>query len=197
MGGLGRKGFEGIDDSFEVAQHDAVVVGQAAVSVGLGGGDKAAGLVGLTVVGGQELDGGLEVGACETSVGVRAVLLWWSSTESVGKAGLYAGEVVLDPLGLRGRRVRLQGQVLAVDVDAGGAPRLEGFADGGVVQVGVGCGHLRAGVAEESLHDMLGHALVDQACPVCVAELMRAYLCWPFGAVVQFDRVLPAAHALA
>ena len=39
----------------------AQAMGEAVMAVGLGGGDQLGGLVGLAAVGGQELDGGLEV----------------------------------------------------------------------------------------------------------------------------------------
>ena len=56
--------------------------------------------------------------------------------------------------------------MLAINVDAGRAPSLERFADGGLVEAGVGGGHLRAGMAEESLHDVLLYTLVDETCAV-------------------------------
>ena len=106
---LRREWFEGADDLLEVAEHDPVVVGEPVVPVVVGGGDEPAGLVGLMMMGGQELDGGLEVGAGEAGVGVRAVLLGRSTAEPVGETGLDAGEVVFDPLGVGGRRIRFEG----------------------------------------------------------------------------------------
>ena len=97
---VGGEVFEAVDDLFEVAEHDSVVVDETVASVGLGGVDEPLGFFCLAAVGGQELDGGLEIGAGETGVGVRAVLLGRPSAEAVGQAGGDAGEVVFDPLGV-------------------------------------------------------------------------------------------------
>ena len=61
--------------------------------------------VGLAAVDVEELRGGLEVGAGEAGVGVRAVLLGRPTAVAVGQAVADPGEVVLDPLGVGGEGV--------------------------------------------------------------------------------------------
>ena len=53
----------------------AMVVNKPEPAVGFGGGDEQPGLVALAAVDVEERRGGLEVGAGEAGVGVRAVLL--------------------------------------------------------------------------------------------------------------------------
>src|SRR5680860_291308 len=137
MVGLLPDRFEAGDDLLEVNEHDPVVVGEAAMAVVFGGGYESTGLVDLVLVGGQELEGGLKVRAGQAGVGMRAVLLRGASAEPVREAGLDPREVVLDPFRIVGWRGGLEGQVFSVDVDPGGAERLERFANGGVVQSGV------------------------------------------------------------
>ena len=49
---------------------------------------------------------------------------------------------------------------------------IEGLADGGVVDAGVMGGHVRAGVAEDLAHDVLGDVVVDQPGSEGVTELV-------------------------
>ena len=79
---------EAVDDLFEVAEHHPVVVCESLTSVGFGGVDEAPGFFCLAAVGGQELDGGLEVRAGQAGVRMRAVLLGRPAAEPVGHAGL-------------------------------------------------------------------------------------------------------------
>src|SRR5665811_172887 len=72
---IGVQFFEGGDEGVEVVVDSAVVVDESEVAVGFGGGDQSSGLVALVSVDVEERWGGLEVGAGETGVGVRAVLL--------------------------------------------------------------------------------------------------------------------------
>ena len=89
---------EGGDDAFEVVLDSAVVVDQALLTVGFGDLEQLLVVLGVLAVDGQELDGGLELGAGQAGVGVGAFLLGRPAAVAVGKAGLDAVEVVLDPL---------------------------------------------------------------------------------------------------
>jgi hypothetical protein len=91
-------------------------------------------------------------------------LLGWPAAIAVGKGVGCPRQVVLDPLGIGGERVRVEAEQAALDVDARPAVALELLAEGGVVQMGVGSGHLRAGMAEQALDHVLGDALVDEPC---------------------------------
>ena len=135
----------------------------------------------------QELGRGLEVGAGEAGVGVRAVLLGRAAAVAVGEAVADPVEVVLDPLGRRGRGVGVVADRLAGDVDPLGLVAVERFPDGGVVDLGVVAGHVRAGMAEELLHDVLGDAGVDQPGPEGVAELVPGHGDRLAGLVAQAD----------
>ena len=120
---------------------------------------------------GEELGGGLEVGAGRAAgLRVRAVLLRGGGPQyPLGKvsAGL-GGEPVLDPFGVCGGCGRVEAEQLALDVHSGLAVALELGADGGVVEVGVEVGHLGAGVAQQALDDVLGDTLVINRVPsVC------------------------------
>ena len=55
-------------------------------------------VLGVLAVHGQELDGGLELGAGQAGVGVRAFLLGRPAAVAVGQAGLDPVQVVLDRL---------------------------------------------------------------------------------------------------
>ena len=140
----------------------AVVGGETKSSVGFGGGDEDSGFVSLAAVDVDERRGRLEVGTGQAGVGVWAVLLGWPSAVAVGQARLDPGHVVFGPFGISGHARRVVGDVFAGEVDSLLAVLVEGPPDGGVVQGGVAGGHLRAGVAEEALDDVLGDALVDE-----------------------------------
>src|SRR6476646_9437683 len=60
------RGFEGVDDGVEVAEHGAVHLDQALVAASLGSGDQFEGLLPLRVVLGQELAGREEHRAGQT-----------------------------------------------------------------------------------------------------------------------------------
>src|SRR5215831_17574638 len=153
--------FEGGDDRLQAALDAVQVLGEALLAVGVGLGDE-------TPVGGclppvdlQEHGRGLEVGAGQAGVGVRAVLLGRAGAVAVGQAVADSVEVVLDPLGRGGGGAGVIADLLAGDVDPLGLVAVERFPDGGVVDLGVVAGHVRAGMAEELLHHMLGDAGVD------------------------------------
>ena len=142
--------------------------------------------------------GGLEVRAGEAGVGVRAVLLGRAAAVAVGQAVADAVEVVLDPLGRRGRerRGRSRSRSPAM-LTRWRLVAVERLPDGGVVDLGVVAGHVRAGVAEELLDDVLGDAGVDQPGPERVAELVAGHGDRLPGLVVQADDALPAPQLLA
>ncbi len=142
----------------------------------------------------DELRGGLEVGAGEAGVGVRAVLLGRASAVAVGQAVSDAGQVVLGPLGISGGGAGVVGHGLAGGVDSLVAVELEGVADGAVVDLGVAGGHAGAGVAEELLDDVLGHAGVDEPGADGVAELVGVDPDGLAGFVPDVDGLLPGAE---
>jgi hypothetical protein len=111
-------------------------------------------------------------GRVRQAFGVRAVLLGRAGAVAVGQAVADPVEVVLDPFGRRGRGVRVVADLLPGDVDPLGLVAVECLPDGGVVDLGVVAGHVRAGVAEEFLHHVLGNAGVDQAGPQCYLYLI-------------------------
>ena len=150
----------------------AKVLCQTELAIGVGTGNQLGVDRRLLAVDIEKLRSGLEVWAGETGVGVRAVLLRWSAAVAVGEAVTHASEVVLDPLGVRGESVQVEGQRVAVGVDPLVAVALEGVAHGVVVDLGVAGGHARAGVAEQLLDDVLGHPGIDQPSADGVAELM-------------------------
>ncbi len=121
------------------------VLDEAELPVGLGAGDEAPVGVGLAAVDVEELGGGLEVGAGQAGVGVRAVLLGRPPAVAVGEAVADAGEVVLDPLGIGGERVGVVVEVLAGGVDPLRAVTLEGVADGVVSSPSPGCARRSSG----------------------------------------------------
>ena len=172
-----------------------MVLDKPEVAVGFGGRDQGSGLVALAAVDVGERRGGLEVGTGEAGVGVGAVLLWWSPAVAVGEAGLDSGHVVFGELRLGGDGGGVVGDALAVEGDPVLAVFVEGLPDGGVVEAGVAGGHLGAGVAEESLNDMLGDAVVDEAGPEGVTKLVRGDGDGFAGLVVETDVVLPANEA--
>ena len=75
-----------------------------------------------------------------------------------------------------------------------GAVALEGVADGAVVDLRVAGGHPRAGVAEQLLDDVLGHAGVDEPGPDGVTELVRVDAHGLAGLVANVDLLLPLAE---
>jgi hypothetical protein len=66
--------FDGGDDALQVTEDLPVVVGKTVTAVGFGGGDQLGGLIGLPAVGGQELDGRLEVGTRQAGCVVMCTL---------------------------------------------------------------------------------------------------------------------------
>jgi len=70
---------------------------------------------------------------------------------------------VLDPLGIGRQGLRVEAEEPPLDVHTALAVALELLAHRGVVQPGINGGHLRAGMAQEALDDVLGHALVHQS----------------------------------
>jgi hypothetical protein len=113
----GRDRFEPGDDAFQVVLDQAEIGGQAGLAVGVGAGDQAQVDRGLAAVGVEEFRSGLEVGAGQAGVGVVAVLLGRPAAVAVGQAVPDPGQVVLDPLGGRGGRVRVVAEGLSGDVD--------------------------------------------------------------------------------
>ncbi len=110
--------FESGDDAVEAGLDVAEVVGESELAVGVGAGDQPPIGVGLVAVDVEELGGGLEVGACEAGIGVRAVLLWWPSAVAVGQAVADPGKVVFDSFGVGGDGVGVVVEVVAGDVDS-------------------------------------------------------------------------------
>src|SRR5205809_341613 len=151
-------GFEGGDDLVQVGLDPAQVLGEAELSLAFGLFDQAAVGGGLPPVDLQELGGGLEVRAGQAGVGVRAVLLVGAAAVAVWEAVADPVEVVLDPLGRRGRGAGVVADPLAGDVDPLGLVAVERLPDGGVVDLGVVAGHVRAGMAEKPLRHMLRDA---------------------------------------
>ena len=84
--------------------------------------------------------------------------------------------------------------MLAADVDPLGAVALEGVAHGAVVDLRVAGRHPRAGVAEQLLDHVLGHASVDQPGSDGVAELVRVDVHGLAGLVANVDLLLPLAE---
>lgn len=154
--------FEAGDDPFEVGLDAAQVLGEPELAVGVGLGDQAAVGWGLPSVDLQELRGGLEVWAGQAGVRVRAVLLGRAAAVDVRQAVADAVEVVLDSFGRSGRRVGAVADRLTADVDLLGLVAVECLPDGGVVDLGVVAGHVRAGMAEEPLRHVLRDAGIDQ-----------------------------------
>src|ERR1700674_628733 len=105
VGVVSVEGFEGGDDGVEAVLDLAQVGHLPEPSVGFGFGDEPTVGLGLGSVHGQELRCGLKVGACQASIRVRALALWWPPAVAVGQAVGDAGQVVLDPLGVGGRRL--------------------------------------------------------------------------------------------
>jgi len=128
------KCIEGGDDSLQMPEDLAVIVGETVMAVGFGRGDQLGGLVGLSAVGGQEFDGGLKIGTRQAGVGMRTILLRWSAAEAVWEAGLDAAEVVLDPLGIGGGSDWVVGEALTINVHPPLAVSVEGLSNGSVVQ---------------------------------------------------------------
>src|SRR5664279_996001 len=81
------------------------------------------------------------------------------STRWAGVGG--AGQSVFDPLSVRGRRLRVEAEQLSLHADPGLAVAFELGPDRGVVQLGINGRHLRPGMAQQSLDDVLGNAGVD------------------------------------
>src|SRR5271170_3881590 len=182
--------FEGGDDLVQAGLDPAQVLGQALLAVGVGLGDEGAVGGGLAPVDLQEHGRGLEVRAGQAGVGVRAVLLGWAGAVAVGEAVADPVEVVLDPLGRRGRGVGVVADPLPGDVDPLGLVAVERLPDGGVVNLGVVAGHVGAGMGEELLHDVLRDAGVDQPGSESVTELVTGHRDRLPGLVAQADDVL-------
>ena len=142
----------------------------------------------------EELGCGLEVGAGETGVGVRAVLLGWAAAVAVGEAVVDPRQVVLDPFRVGGGGVGVVRESFAGGVDPAVAVALEGVADGGVVDLGVAGGHARTGVAEQFLDDVLRDAGVDEPGPDGVTELVGVDSHGLAGLVAHVDLSLPVAE---
>ena len=111
--------------------------------------------------------GGLEVWAGQAGIRVRAVLLCGAAAVAVRQAVADAVEVVLDPLGGGGRGAGVVADLLARDVHPLGLVAVERFPAGGVVDLGVGVCHVRAGMAEELLHHVLRDAGVETGFRAC------------------------------
>ena len=114
----GRDRFERGDNAFQVVLHLAEIGGEAGLAVRVGAGEQAQVDSGLAAVGVEEFRGGLEVGAGQAGVGVGAVLLGRSAAVAARQAVPDPGQVVLDPFGGRGGRVRVVAEGLPGDVDA-------------------------------------------------------------------------------
>src|SRR5437667_6046432 len=188
--------FQGGDDPVQVGLDAAQVLGEAQLAFAVSLGDESAVGGGLPPVDLQEYGRGLEVRAGQAGVGVRAVLLCGSAAVAVGEAVADAVEVVLDPLGRCGRGAGVIADRLAVDVHPLGLVAVELLPDGGVVDLGVVAGHVRAGVSEELLHHVLGDAGVDQPGPESVTELVGGDSDRLAGFVVQANDALPVSELL-
>src|SRR5947199_5164841 len=106
-------GLQGGDDAVEARLDLAEVGGQAKVAAGVGLGDEDPVGAGLLAVHAEELGRGLEVGARETGVWMRAVLLWRPPAVAVGEAVAHTRQVVLDPLSGGGGAIRIEREELA------------------------------------------------------------------------------------
>ena len=124
-GAVALERFQGGDDLVQAGLDAAQVLGQALLAVGVGLGDEAAVGGGLPPVDLQEHGRGLEVRAGQAGVGVRAVLLGRAGAVAVGEAVADPVEVVLDPLGRRGRGVGVVADPLPGDVDPLGLVAVE------------------------------------------------------------------------
>ena len=111
------RGFEGVDDGVEVAEHGAVDLDQALVAASLGSGDQFEGLLPLRVMLGQELAGREEHRAGQTGVGVRAGSLQRQPAVAVGQGLGGAGQTLFGPGSVGKRPVRLIGDCAAGDVN--------------------------------------------------------------------------------
>jgi hypothetical protein len=140
------EGFEGGDDPVQIGLDAAQVLGEAELSVALGLFDETAVGRGLPPVDLQELGGCLEVRAGQAGIRVRAVLLGGTGAVAIGEAVADAVEVVLDPLGRCGRGAGVVADLLARNVHPLGLVAVKRFPDGGVVDLGVVAGHVRAGM---------------------------------------------------
>src|SRR5262249_19467594 len=188
--------FEGGDDRLQAVLNAAQVLGKALLALGAGLGDETAVGGGLPPVDWQEHGRGLEVRAGQAGVGVRAVLLGGAGAVAVGQAVADPVEVVLDPLGRGSGGVGVIADPLPADVGPLGLVAVECLPDGGVVDLGVVAGHVRAGMAGGLLHHMLGDAGVDQPRPECVTELVGGHGDRLPGLVAQADDPLPAPELL-
>ena len=86
---------------------------------------------------------------------MRAVLLCRAAAIAVREAVADPVEVVLDPLGRCGRGAGVIADRLAGNIHPLGLVAVKRFPDGGVVDLGVVAGHVRAGMPEEPLHHVL------------------------------------------
>src|SRR5262249_12611747 len=142
----GVEGFQGGDELLQVRLDPAQAGGVPGLAAGLDMGDQLQVGGGLAAVDAGELRGGLEIWAGQAGVGVRVVLLGRPSAVAVGQSVLDPGQVVFDPFGGRGGRIRVVADDLPGDVDPLPLVAVELFADGGVVDAGVVRGHVRAGM---------------------------------------------------
>jgi hypothetical protein len=134
--GAGVEGFQGGDDLLQVRLDPAQVGGVPGLAAGLSTGDQLQVGGGLAAVDVEELWRGLEIWAGQAGVGVRAVLLRRPPAVAVGQAVLDSGQVVLDPFGRGGGRIRVVADDLPGDVDPLPLVAVEFLADGGVVDNG-------------------------------------------------------------
>lgn len=100
------------------------------------------GVVVLSAMQREKLWCGLEVGAGQAGVGVWAVLLGRAAAVAVWEAGLYSGEVVLDPFRVGGEGLGVEVELAAGDVHAVALVVVERGPHGRVVDAGVAGGHL-------------------------------------------------------
>ena len=100
------------------------------------------------------------------------------SAVPVRQTALNPGEVVLCPFGVRCRRGRVELEPGAADVHPLLLILLEGTADRGVVEGGVTSGHLRTGVPEKLLHNVLRHPRIDQPGAVGYLPWILKCACW-------------------
>ncbi|MFI8888638.1 MULTISPECIES: hypothetical protein [unclassified Streptomyces] len=133
-------GFQRGDDPIQVAQDVLVHLHHPCLAAGLGGGDDLQQLLALFAVLRQELGGGDEQRAGQAGVGVRTGLPHRQAALAIGQGLGHAAEPLLGPGGLGRRPGRVEGDVLALDVDLVGPFPVR--ADRGVVQPGVVRGHL-------------------------------------------------------
>jgi len=100
----------------------------------------------------------------------RAVLLGRPPAVAVGEGVGGPAQVVFEPLSVGRRRLGVEAEQAALDINTTLAVALELLADGGVVKPCVHGGHDRTGMAEKALDHVLRHPGIDNRVPsVCLS----------------------------